>query len=214
MLLPSPPASTSGSSRRSCRRHAASSPRARCTRPKRSRPTASAVFGWRSKESESATPSTLVDTIRFRRPPTQTAPIDHSVSVTTRRPRSLTAATRPRPTSPPRASSRRSRRPRPLRACGAPAGCVRARGRRLPPVSRPHPPPTRPRKATSGRARRDFPRGRSGKWHSRLIVGRRRCWRHFAWRGQPGPPYLRLLVAPATRASATAPRRPGLPGGG
>jgi len=79
---------------------------------------------------------------------------------------------------------------------------------------RPHPPPTRPRKATSGRARRDFPRGRSGKWHSRLIVGRRRCWRHFAWRGQPGPPYLRLLVAPATRASATAPRRPGLPGGG
>ena len=40
-----------------------------------------------------------------------------------RRPRSSTAATRSRPTSPPRASSRRSHRPRPLRACGAPAGC-------------------------------------------------------------------------------------------
>jgi len=39
-----------------------------------------------------------------------------------RQPRSSTTATRPRPTVPPRASSRRSRRPRPLRACGAPAG--------------------------------------------------------------------------------------------
>jgi len=55
-------------------------------------------------------------------------------------------------------------------------------------LSRPHPPPTRPRKATSGRAHRAFPRGRSGKWHSRLIVGCRRCWRHSEWRAQPGPP--------------------------
>jgi len=43
-------------------------------------------------------------------------------SVPARRPRSSPAATRPRPTSPPRACSRRSHRPRPLRACGAPAG--------------------------------------------------------------------------------------------
>ncbi len=51
-----------------------------------------------------------------------------------RRPRSATAATRSRPMSPPRASSRRSRRPPTLRACGAPAGCIRARPHPLPPV--------------------------------------------------------------------------------
>jgi hypothetical protein len=181
-MLPSPSAFTSGSSRRSCRRHAASSRRARCTRRKRSRPMASAACGWRSSGSANATPSTPAVTTRSRRPPTQTAPIDHPVSMPARRPRSATAATRPRPISPPRASSCRSHRPRPLRACGAPAGCIRARGRRLPLISRPHPPPTRPRKATTGFARRGFPRGRSGKWHSRLIVVRRRCWRDSTWR--------------------------------
>jgi len=55
--------------------------------------------------------------------------------------------------------------------------------------SRPHPPPTRPRKATSGRARRDFPRGRSDRWHSRLIVVRRLCWKREAWRVRPGTAY-------------------------
>jgi hypothetical protein len=46
--------------------------------------------------------------------------------------------------------------------------------------------PPCPRKATSGRARRDFPRGRSGKWHPRLIVGLRQCWKRCAWRAQSG----------------------------
>jgi len=46
--------------------------------------------------------------------------------VAARRPRSPTAATRPRPPTPPKASSRRSHRPRPLRAFGALAGCIRA----------------------------------------------------------------------------------------
>jgi len=47
--------------------------------------------------------------------------------VPARRPRSATAATRSRMVRPPSASARRSRHPPTLRACGAPAGCNRAR---------------------------------------------------------------------------------------
>lgn len=140
-----------------------------------------------------------------------------SVSAPARRPRSSTAATRSRPTSPPRASSRRSHRPPTLRAFGAPAGCILAGRCPHPLFSRPHPPPTRPRKATSGRARRDFPRGRSVRWPWRLIEECRRCW--FAPRGEhcqvprcrdpPRWPYevLVVLVVQASRLHV----RPGRP---
>jgi len=81
------------------------------------------------------------------------------------RPRSLTVVPSERESVP------RSRRWAPSRACGAPAGYIRAQGRRRPPFFPPPPPAHRPRKAASGRACRAFPRGGSERWRSRLIGG-------------------------------------------
>ena len=108
--------------------------------------------------------------------------------MTARRPRSSTAATRclgwralrahalVGPTDPRNAARLR-------RAGGLHIRCWRDALELYFPAPTPRPPS--PRKATLGFAHRVFPRGRSDKWPSRLIVVRRRCWRRVL-RGEYG----------------------------
>jgi len=108
------------------------------------------------------------------------------VSVAARRRGRSPAATRSRPMSPPRASSRRRPLPPTLRACGAPAGYIRAGDavELLFPAPTPRPPALgKPRRAGPAASFREVGVER---WHSRLIVAYRRCWKRRAWRARPG----------------------------